>query len=165
MAGYNWILTPASIFVGHYLKEFYSKFENILTDSLSVVKMLENTIFDRNCFLFTIDFKSLYTNISVKDAIYQNDENIVFQISKLFSKIKAFFKDLILNAHFIMEFVLNSAVLKFQEEFFLQILGIFSTNPRNRNGNKFSTHISQHIHGYARRRIIYYMQKQKHYMA
>ena len=33
-AGYNWILTPASIFVGHYLKEFYSKFENILTDSL-----------------------------------------------------------------------------------------------------------------------------------
>ena len=22
-AGYNWILTPASIFVGHYLKEFY----------------------------------------------------------------------------------------------------------------------------------------------
>ena len=30
VAGYNWILTPASIFVGHYLKEFYSKFENIL---------------------------------------------------------------------------------------------------------------------------------------
>ena len=30
----------------------------------------------------------------------------------------------------LMEFVLNSAVLKFQEEFFLQILGIFSTNLR-----------------------------------
>ena len=29
VAGYNWILTPASIFVGHYLKELYSKFENI----------------------------------------------------------------------------------------------------------------------------------------
>ena len=29
VAGYNWILTPASIFVGHYLKEFYSKFEKI----------------------------------------------------------------------------------------------------------------------------------------
>ena len=39
-AGYNWILTPASIFVGHFLKEFYSKFENILTDSLSLVKIL-----------------------------------------------------------------------------------------------------------------------------
>ena len=96
MAGYNWVLTQASIFVGHYLKEFSSKFEKILTDSLSVVKMLENTIFDRNCFLFTIDFKSLYTNISVKDAIkmmkilffkYQN----VFQKSKHFSKIKTVF--------------------------------------------------------------------------
>ena len=30
VAGYDWILTPASIFVGHYLKEFYCKFESIL---------------------------------------------------------------------------------------------------------------------------------------
>ena len=30
VAGYTWILTLALIFVGHYLKEFYSKFENIL---------------------------------------------------------------------------------------------------------------------------------------
>ena len=29
VAGYNWILTPASIFVGHYLKDFYSKFDSI----------------------------------------------------------------------------------------------------------------------------------------
>ena len=41
VAGYNWILTPASIFVGFYLKSFYSKFENILTDSLSLIKLLE----------------------------------------------------------------------------------------------------------------------------
>ena len=38
VAGYNWILTPASIFAGHFLKEFYSKFESILTDSFSLVK-------------------------------------------------------------------------------------------------------------------------------
>ena len=31
VAGYNWILTPALIFVGHYLKEFYTKFDSILT--------------------------------------------------------------------------------------------------------------------------------------
>ena len=30
VTGYNWILTPASFFVGHQLKTFYSKFENIL---------------------------------------------------------------------------------------------------------------------------------------
>jgi len=69
VAGYNWILTPASIFVGHYLKEFYSKFTNILTDSLSLVRILEISKFDKDCFLFTIDFSSLYTNISIKDAM------------------------------------------------------------------------------------------------
>ena len=39
VAGYNWILTPSSIFVGHYLKEFYSKFDSILTDSISLIKL------------------------------------------------------------------------------------------------------------------------------
>ena len=69
VAGYNWILTPASIFVGHYLKEFYSKFENILTDSLSLIKILEKTKFEKEIFLFTVDFKNLYSNISIKDAV------------------------------------------------------------------------------------------------
>ena len=63
------ILTPASIFVGHYLKEFYSKFDSIYTDSMSLVKNLEEKKFNKTCFLFTIDFKSLYTNIPVEDAI------------------------------------------------------------------------------------------------
>ena len=69
VAGYSWILTPASIFVGHYLKSFYSKFENILTDSLSLVKLLEKIKINKNCFLFTVDFKNLYSNISVNDAL------------------------------------------------------------------------------------------------
>ena len=105
VAGYNWILTLASIFNGHYWKDFYSKFENILTDSLSVVKMPENKIFDRDSFLFTIDFKSLYTNSSVKDAI------------KLMKMLFFKHQNIIPNAHFIMELmelVLNSAVMKFQ---------------------------------------------------
>ena len=50
VAGYDWILTPASIFVGHYLKEFYSKFDSILTDSLSLVKILEEKRFNKNFF-------------------------------------------------------------------------------------------------------------------
>ena len=33
VAGYNWILTPASIFIGHYLKEFCNKFNSILLDT------------------------------------------------------------------------------------------------------------------------------------
>ena len=55
LAGYDWILTPASIFAGHFLKEFYSKFELILMDSLRLVKYLENANFDENVFVFTID--------------------------------------------------------------------------------------------------------------
>ena len=69
VAGYNWILTPAPMFVGHYLKEFYCKFDSILTDSLSLAKILEAKRFDKDCFLFMIDFKSLYTNIPVDDTI------------------------------------------------------------------------------------------------
>ena len=69
VAGYDWILTPASIFAGHFLKEFYSKFDSILSESFSIVKFLENAKFDEDVFVFTIDFKSLYTNIPVDDAI------------------------------------------------------------------------------------------------
>ena len=69
--GYNYILTPASIFEGYYLKEFYSKFESIwLTVWAS-----------KNC-----ERKR--------------------------------------KQKYIMELVLNSAVMKFQKEFFKQILGI-----------------------------------------
>ena len=42
VAGCNWIVTPASIFAGHFLKEFCSKFDGILTASLSLVKKKEN---------------------------------------------------------------------------------------------------------------------------
>ena len=50
VAGYNWILKPTSIFVGHHLKSFYSKFENILNDSLSLIKVLGKTKIDNDCF-------------------------------------------------------------------------------------------------------------------
>ena len=84
VAGYKWIFTPASIFVGRFLKEFYSKFDSILNDSLSLVKLLEISRFDKNCFLFTIDFKSLYTNIPVDDAINSIQKNYVSIFRLLF---------------------------------------------------------------------------------
>ena len=69
VAGYDWILTPASIFAGHFLKEFYSKFNSILTDSFSLLKLPENAKFDDNVFVFAIEVKILYTDIPVEDAI------------------------------------------------------------------------------------------------
>ena len=60
VAGYNWILTPASIFVGHYLKECYVKFDSIFTDSLSLIKLLETSRFNEGCF-FIYDRFSKFT--------------------------------------------------------------------------------------------------------
>ena len=120
VAGYKWIFTPASIFVGHFLKKIYSKFDSILNDSLSLVKLLEKSRFEKHCFLFTIDFKSLYTNIPVEDAI-NSIRKLCFD-----------YQDVIPNAHFIIELldlVLNSSLMMFDGEYFQQIFGlIMGTN-------------------------------------
>ena len=115
VAGYDWILTPASIFVGHFLKEFYCKFDGILTDSLSLVKFLETTKFDEDCFVFTIDFKSLYTNIPIYDAI-----NCIKELVMEFA-------DVIQNADFVIELlnvILKNSLMTFNGEFFQQIFGV-----------------------------------------
>ena len=81
-------------FVGHFLKEFYCKFDGILTDSLSLVKILETTKFDEDCSVFTIDFKSLYTNIPIDDAI-----NCIKELVMEFA-------DVIQNADFVIELLM-----------------------------------------------------------
>ena len=78
---------------------------------------MENILYDNDYFLFTTDFKNLYTNISVKDAI------------KIIKELFFRYQNVIPNTHFIyflerMELVLNYAIMKFQEDFFRQILGI-----------------------------------------
>ena len=135
VAGYNWLLTPASIFVGQYSKEFCSKFDNILRDSLSLVNLLEKMKFDKESFLFTTDFKNLYSNISVKDAMEL--------MRRLFFK----YQNVIPNAHLIfelMELVFSCAIMKFQKTFFKQILGIVM-------GTNLAP-ILANIYGYAGRR-------------
>ena len=82
MAGYNWTLSPASIFVGHYLKVFCTKFDSILMDNLSLLKFLKKEKFDQDDFLFTVDFASLYTNIPVQHAIELMKE-IVFEYKEV----------------------------------------------------------------------------------
>ena len=101
--------------MGHYLKEFYSKFDSILTDSLSLVKLLETKRLDNDCFLFTIDFKSLYTNIPVEDAI------------KCIIELVNEHQDVIPNANFIielLEIVLRNSLMSFDGEYFQQIFGV-----------------------------------------
>ena len=68
IAGYDWTLTPASIYIGKFLMKFYSKFENILTDSLELIHFIDKNTFHEDGMVFTIDFKSLYTNIPIEDV-------------------------------------------------------------------------------------------------
>ena len=110
VAGYNWIVTPASIFVGHYLKEFYSKLEYILTYTAytsSEYWKYQNLI-KSGCFLLPVYFSSLYTNISIKDAM------------ELMKRLFFRYQNMIPNALLILELmkiVLKGAIIKFQEEF------------------------------------------------
>ena len=76
VAGYNWILTPASIIVGHYFSKFSSNFDSILTDSLSLLKLFETSHFREDCFYLqstfivckrTFWYKMLY-NASYNDS-------------------------------------------------------------------------------------------------
>ena len=101
--------------MGRYLKEFCCKFDSILTDSLSLVKILEGKRFHNKCFLFTIDFKSLYTNIPVEDAI-NSIKQLVWE-----------YQDAIPNAEFVidlLEVVLKNSLLSFDGESFKQIFGV-----------------------------------------
>ena len=115
LAGYNWLLTPASIFVGTILKNFYSKFDGILKDSLSLIKILEKTKFNIDSFLFFVDFESLYTKIPVNDAI-ELMKKMVFQ-----------FQYVISNEYFVielLEILLKNSLMTFDKEYFQQIFGI-----------------------------------------
>ena len=86
-----------------------------MKDSLSVVKIVEETKFNIGSFLFTADFESLYTNIPVSDAI-EMMKKLVFQ-----------FQNVISNAHFVielLEIVLKNSLMTFDKEYFQQIFGI-----------------------------------------
>ena len=86
-----------------------------LLDSLSLVKILEKEQFDSDCYLFTVDFKSLYTNIPVQHAI------------ELMKELVNEYRNVISNADFVidlLELVLDNSLLEFHGEYFQQIFGI-----------------------------------------
>ena len=61
VASYNWITTAASIFVSDCLKDHMSKFDTILKDSLTLIRILETTKFPKKLCSFYSGFqKSLY---------------------------------------------------------------------------------------------------------
>ena len=80
-----------------------------MTDRLSLIKLLGKIQIDKQCYLFTVDFKNLQSNISVKDAM------------ELMPRLFFQYQNVIPNAHLIielMDLVLNCALMKFQTDFF-----------------------------------------------
>jgi hypothetical protein len=108
-------MTPASIFVGYHLKKYCQHFDSILTDSLSLIKTLEMTKFDQDNNLFTVDFKSLFTNIPCDHAV------------ELIKEIAFMHQLECQNIHFIIELLevtLKYNAMDFMGETFIQIFGI-----------------------------------------
>ena len=86
-----------------------------MQDTQSLVKLLEKEKFDESCNLFTVDFKSLYTNIPVKHAI------------ELMKELVLEYKEVLTNADLIidlLELVLENSLMVFHKEYFQQIFGI-----------------------------------------
>ena len=82
---------------------------------MSRVKILGREQFDSDCYLFTVDFKSLHTNIPVQHTI------------ELRKELVNEYKDVIANADFVidlLELVLDNSLLEFYGEYFQQIFGI-----------------------------------------
>ena len=78
----------------------------MLTDSLSLVKLLDKMKFDKDSFYSQVILK-IYSNISVKDAMEW--------MGRLFFK----YQNVIPNAHLIlelMEVVLSCVIIKFQKK-------------------------------------------------
>ena len=76
-------INPAYNFVGHVLKEFYSKFENILTDSESVIKMLKNKILMLQEFVNDIPSVHLFMelmDLMLNKAVTKFQEDFCLQI-------------------------------------------------------------------------------------
>ena len=101
-----------------YIKEFYCKFDGILTDSQSLVKSLETN-------------NSLYTNIPIDDAINCIKELVLE------------FADVIQNADFVIELFKHNS---FNGEFFHQFFGvIMGTNVAPILANVYLTKLGKNL--------------------
>ena len=62
-------LSLCSVFLDEHLKDILSGLPNVLKTSTALLECLNSLNIDQSCILVTGDVKSLYTNISVQDAI------------------------------------------------------------------------------------------------
>ena len=70
---HNFCLAPCSVYVDEHLKTFLPMLPTILRDTTELLNTIQSLDVPPDCFLVTGDVCSLYTNISVEDAIIAID--------------------------------------------------------------------------------------------
>ena len=79
------------------------------------MKLLENAKFDENVYVFTIDLKSLYTNIPVEDAINSMKE-LVMEFNNVITNANSVIK--------LLNVILKNSLMMFNREYFQQSFGV-----------------------------------------
>ena len=107
-------LSPCSVFLDQRFKDILSGLPYVLKNSTALLRSLNSFVIDQSCILVTGDVKSLYTNISVQDAIVAVDS-----ICREF-KIKEMLRLVLTN-----NFIYCSEL----DKIFLQIWGLATGTP------------------------------------
>ena len=69
-ANHSWVTTEASIFLADVLNQVcYSKFEQVLPNSTTLVKLLESSVVSADAYLVTFDIENMYPSIDNDAAV------------------------------------------------------------------------------------------------
>jgi hypothetical protein len=69
-ANHSWVTTAASIYLADVLNEVcFSKFEQVLPNSTTLVKLLESSVVSADAYLVTFDIENMYPSIDNDAAI------------------------------------------------------------------------------------------------
>ena len=123
VAGHSWVTVGCSKLLTSLLKSMLPLFPNVLKDSASLIRILEQTTFESNIVLCTLDVVSLYTNIPVDHAI-EVLKQLIQENLHLFPRPEL--PELMVE---MLEFVLKNNIMEYKEMVFKQIFGIAMGTP------------------------------------
>lgn len=112
----NHPVTFLCILVDLVLRPFVRNSESFIQDSQNLIQKTENMKFPKNSIICSGDFDSLYTNINHEDCINLIGDFLKDKFQSEFLDLFAFLK--------ILELILKNNYFKFEEEFYIQCLGI-----------------------------------------
>ncbi len=116
---FNTILSVASKFIDFYLKPLVYKHFTFIKDSQQLIQFCLDKKFDKDSFIYSADFVSLYTNIPLQEAISIISDFISKQNHNEFSSY---------GFHMLLKLVLENNYFYYKKDhlysFYLQIKGV-----------------------------------------